>query len=66
MSHNLNLLLIVYKHVSLVRIRQLVQKTTVTQTNVTLMLMLMQTGYAQKSIYSPSSEGVAQKAHASI
>ena len=30
------------------------------------MLMLMQTGYVQKSTYSPSSEGVAQKAHAGI
>ena len=30
------------------------------------MLVLMQTGYVQKSIYSPSSEGVAQKAHAGI
>ena len=55
-----------HTHVSLGRIRQLVQKKAGTQMNVTPLLMLMQTGYVQKSIYSPSSEGEAQKAHAGI
>ena len=34
--------------------------------SVTPMLMLMQMGYAQKSIYSHSSKGRGQKTHANI
>ena len=64
--HTISISSLSHTHVSLGRIRQLVQKKAGTQTSVTPLLMLMQTGYVQKSIYSPSSEVEAQKAHASI
>ena len=58
--------LIVYTHISLVKIRQLVQKKSGIQISVMPMQMLMYTGYAQRSIYSLSSEGRGQTADANM